>query len=392
MEQPTANNQDTFIERVRLQGYKSIEDVEITFKPGLNILIGANGSGKTNFVRFLEMTLSRNFEHVSDKVQVEVNYRVDNNSYLDSLEYRESSSSRSMPNREQLFLNGEKIFEGEGKFNFGKNIPDEDFEKYKTFCEQNELYFSDPLLVSYGVTEKFNNIGYLERILIFDNQKDEFYIDKYSLFIEPHVARGIFSLFRSVVDSLMTQRDDKENDGLAFPINFVENLRIYTPVKDIQLEPGYRIESTKNGKEILHARFEFLVDGKWCPWTQLSDGTKRLIYIITEVTFANNIILLEEPELGIHPHQLSKLMDFLEAAAEHKQIILTTHSPQVLNVLPLDGLDRIIVVRYDKENGTKMSHLTEEEQQQARTYMEAGGLYLSDYWVYSDLEKEIEAA
>ncbi len=80
-------------------------------------------------------------------------------------------------------------------------------------------------------------------------------------------------------------------------------------------------------------------------------------------------------------------MDFWK---RDKQII-ATHSPQVLNVLRTNELDRIIVVRYEKDNGTKMSHLTEEEQEHARTYMEAGGLDLSDYWVHSSLEKETES-
>jgi predicted ATP-dependent endonuclease of OLD family len=42
-----------------------------------------------------------------------------------------------------------------------------------------------------------------------------------------------------------------------------------------------------------------------------------------------NLFMLEEPELGIHPHQLQLLMNYIKAQAKEKQIILTTHSPQV---------------------------------------------------------------
>ena len=42
-----------YISRVHLKGYKSIRDLEIDFKPGLNIIIGPNGSGKTNFLEFI---------------------------------------------------------------------------------------------------------------------------------------------------------------------------------------------------------------------------------------------------------------------------------------------------------------------------------------------------
>jgi predicted ATP-dependent endonuclease of OLD family len=83
-------------------------------------------------------------------------------------------------------------------------------------------------------------------------------------------------------------------------------------------------------------------------------------------------------------------MDFIQEQSESKQIILTTHSPQVLNILDPDDLDRIIISRYDKEKGTQLYHLTEEEIRHARSYMEAEGLFLSDFWVYSGFEREEE--
>jgi len=380
MEQPTASNQDTFIERVRLQGYKSIEDVEVTLKPGLNILIGANGSGKTNFVRFLDLILSEKYPSKVGSFKSEVVYRANNKEYAHWLEYKALYSGKSSLGYidQRVIVDGKKEIKT-GDWGIGAN--EEWFIWYREW--QNILR---PTLISYGVSEDFGNINAIAKTEIVGNTLES---NRY-LEVQPSLSGGLYQLlyrlFSSIIDS-----DDDEKINLSFPPEFLENLSFFTPVKDIRIEPGYRIEPTKNGKEILHVRFEFFVDGKWRPWTHLSDGTKRLVYIITEVTFANNIILLEEPELGIHPHQLSKLMDFLEAAAEHKQIILTTHSPQVLNVLRTDELDRIIVVRYEKDNGTKMSHLTEEEQQHARTYMEEAGLFLSDYWVHSGFEKETES-
>ncbi|MEY4905497.1 MAG: hypothetical protein RLZZ292_3312, partial [Bacteroidota bacterium] len=46
-----------YLTKANLKGYKSIRNTDITFCEGLNIVIGQNGSGKTNFFEFLEDVL-----------------------------------------------------------------------------------------------------------------------------------------------------------------------------------------------------------------------------------------------------------------------------------------------------------------------------------------------
>lgn len=43
------------IERIQVQGFRSLADVELSPGAGANVLIGANGSGKSNFVKFFSM-------------------------------------------------------------------------------------------------------------------------------------------------------------------------------------------------------------------------------------------------------------------------------------------------------------------------------------------------
>ena len=45
----------SMIESVRIQGFRSLADIEISAMPSTAVLIGANGSGKSNFIRFFEM-------------------------------------------------------------------------------------------------------------------------------------------------------------------------------------------------------------------------------------------------------------------------------------------------------------------------------------------------
>ena len=56
--------ESAYITSVHLKGYKSIRDVSVTLNKGLNILIGANGSGKTNFLEFLDATFKNDYERL----------------------------------------------------------------------------------------------------------------------------------------------------------------------------------------------------------------------------------------------------------------------------------------------------------------------------------------
>jgi predicted ATPase len=88
--------------------------------------------------------------------------------------------------------------------------------------------------------------------------------------------------------------------------------------------------------------------------------------------------------LGVHPDQFHLIMNFLKEQAEDKQIIMSTHSPEALNILEPDELGNIIVTKYDKKKGTTMSHLNKKQVEKAKAYMKE--LDLSDYWLSSDLE------
>ena len=84
-------------------------------------------------------------------------------------------------------------------------------------------------------------------------------------------------------------------------------------------------------------------------------------------------------------------MDFIKEQAKEKQIIVTTHSPEVLNFIEKDELDRIIVTRYDNEKKTQMHHLSEKTKKKAIWYMENKGM-LSDCWVHTKSFEEYDAS
>ncbi|MDR2849348.1 MAG: AAA family ATPase, partial [Verrucomicrobiota bacterium] len=44
-----------FLKKLKLSGFRSIREAEVSFSSGLNVFIGANGSGKSNTISFFRM-------------------------------------------------------------------------------------------------------------------------------------------------------------------------------------------------------------------------------------------------------------------------------------------------------------------------------------------------
>lgn len=80
--------------------------------------------------------------------------------------------------------------------------------------------------------------------------------------------------------------------------------------------------------------------GPWFELAQESDGTLRMLAILTALHQQppRTLIALEEPELNVHPRIMAKLWDEIVAASQHTQLLLTTHSPDLLDLCQAEQL------------------------------------------------------
>jgi len=72
------------------------------------------------------------------------------------------------------------------------------------------------------------------------------------------------------------------------------------------------------------------------PWTSedISDGTIQTIALLTAIFDPRSpLVVIEEPENSIHPRALRNLVEDFRLASEKKQILLTTHSPILIDQL-----------------------------------------------------------
>jgi len=138
------------------------------------------------------------------------------------------------------------------------------------------------------------------------------------------------------------------------------------------------------------------VKGIWLPTSRdsqkalgviLNDGTKVHAEVMSEgllywLAFAvlphvdpTAILLIEEPENGLHPSRISEVMKVLRAVSSHMQVILATHSPLVINELQPE---EVTILTRDDKTGTRATRMdrTTHFQQRQQVYA-LGELWLS---------------
>jgi predicted ATPase len=104
---------------------------------------------------------------------------------------------------------------------------------------------------------------------------------------------------------------------------------------------------------------------KWFNASQESDGTLRLAGIITALLQRPHLSLIgiEEPELTIHPGAIRIIYDYILEASRHSQIIVTTHSPELLDLI--DDVDQIRIVTKGKDC-TEISNIADDQKAAVR--------------------------
>lgn len=150
-----------------------------------------------------------------------------------------------------------------------------------------------------------------------------------------------------------------------------EALRAAVPqLEDIELTPDERGTPHLRGK-YRHWRPQ----GAWQTEKQFSDGTLRLLGLLWAALDKGGPLLLEEPELSLHP-EIVRVLPQMFARLQRRtgrQVFVSTHSPDLLRDEGI-GLDEVLLLRPTPE-GTEVSPAS--AHQEIRDLLE-GGLPLAD--------------
>jgi AAA15 family ATPase/GTPase len=116
----------------------------------------------------------------------------------------------------------------------------------------------------------------------------------------------------------------------------------------------------------------------------LSDGTLKVLSILIEIIVSNSrsTIIIEEPEAQIHPAMLAKLLNEIETYTYGENLIISTHSPQVVAWASPEKINLV----HRKDGQTFVRQLAEDDIHSIIEYLsEEGNL---GEWIYSGILDE----
>lgn len=363
------------IKSIKLQNLLSFGDAaEHLELNSLNILIGTNGSGKSNFIEVLDLLKSAPTDFsktisesggVRDWIFKNQNNTPGKQASLEVVFPYPKSTHKlrygiSFSEQNQRFSLDKERIENE-KPNDGHTRPYffYDYENNRATLnikgENRELLHEDitpnqSILAQRRDPEQYPEITYLGNTL-----------GKIALYREWSFGR--FTKPR------MPQKADLPNEHLlpdASNLGLVLNrLRREPAVKAKLLEA---IQNLYAGIEDFDVQIEggtvqvFFQEGlNMMPATRLSDGTLRFLCLLAILCHPapQPLICIEEPELGLHPDILPVLADLIKEASQRTQLIITTHSDSLVDAMT-DQPESILICERDTVTGTKITRLSKE--------------------------------
>lgn len=318
------------LERIVLKGYKSIGEADIALRP-INVLIGANGAGKSNFIslfQFMNRLAHRGMQTYVAQAggadqMLHYGRKTTERLYIELWFVKENNLANGyactlIPTAEDLL-----IFEDEAAYFHNRNRYDNPYASKKFTRVHNET-----LLVDWA--RKKDRVA--RHVLAALNSWQLYHFHDTSASAKVKQTGDIHdNLFlrpdASNLAAYLYLLREKQEDYYR---NIVETIRMAAPFfGDFVLRP-----SPFNPEKIRLEWKERDSDMLFGPHA-LSDGTLRFICLATLFLQPPKqlpaTIVLDEPELGLHPYAISLLADMVRSAAQHTQVILATQSVTLVN-------------------------------------------------------------
>ena len=330
------DNQSTHLRHVAINGFKSIKELDLNMAP-INILIGANGSGKSNFISLF--TFLRNLSE--GKLQ---NY-VEKNGFANTFFHFGPNITPKITIEIDVGYNGYSV-----EFEHGVAGDTLVFNKeHCTFSESNRNFHIKGAKGESGLlpgSKSDSNFvrnytrGYLEECRVY-HFHDTGQTAGFNQAAEVSASNYLYSNASNIASFLYCLKNSGRESYTKSYLDIVDTIKTVAPYfHDFYLEPR-----GSKGEEKVLLKWLHLDHEEPFSAHQLSDGTARFICMATlflQPAFLRpKSIVIDEPELGLHPAALEVLSELVKSASKENQVICSTQSITFAN--QFDAKDFIVV-------------------------------------------------
>ena len=317
------------IEKVHIKNIKGIKDLELSFKKNnkildVIILAGVNGSGKTTILESIKDFFDNKNVNYSDTEKSNVNLDIFFEKFeKKNIEEAEKSSIDNYEHKLRDFFNA--------------------LQSYSYYRKNNNDYYQGQ------ISKRFDNppkIIYVPAENKFENveTKSTTLLRKYQFIniINSNVIRDIPSYIATRRNYLATIEEDLTMKEVTNKV-----INEINGIFDI-LELDVKLKGFSKDEKTLPI-FENSA-GEEFDINDLSSGEKQLFLRTLSIKMLepnNSIILIDEPELSLHPKWQQRIIEVYRKIGENNQIIVATHSPHILGSVSNEN----IFILYRNENG-----------------------------------------
>lgn len=323
----------TFITRVRLKNYRSIEACDLRLGP-VTFLVGPNGSGKSNFLDALRL--------VGDALRRSLDHALRERGGIHEVRRRSAGHPTHFAVRLDLCL--PDGLTGHYAFEVGAR-PQGGFVVKREECS----------LGTHGYLVEAGTVTERSGLVMPPGSADRLYLTNAAglpAFRPVFDALSFMGFYNVNPETIRAPQPPDEGDLLARDAHNLASViaRLDLPqhraTKEriteylAQVVPGIVGFSTKRLGHLETVELRQVVEGSRDPWRfaaiNMSDGTLRVLAILVGLFQSAadrrvRLVGIEEPETALHPAAASTLRDCILEASDSIQVIVTSHSAELLD-------------------------------------------------------------
>ena len=372
---PLTARETVRLETVKVRGFRSLKDVSLSNLGNANVLIGANGAGKSNFMRFFEMLSwmlkSRRLGHFVEHYGGADDQLFGGSQTTQSMQAElslETSQGRNDYRFTLTRVHPDRFIFTEEKFRFSQSdsmsLADwtplgSDVHREALIVEAAHSEYASP-----EVNQTARVIVHLLRNCAVYQFHDTSDTSNFKINWDVHDNSSL----RSHGGNLAAILHRLENEDYVRFETICRHIARVLPVFDrFQIEESY-------GK--VRLRWKAKETSKTFGAHLTSDGSLRFFALVTLLNLPKemlpDVLLLDEPELGLHPTAIALIGQMIKRLSLDKQVIVATQSPLLVDVF---GVEEIIVLEED-DGATVFNRLASDE---FRDWLE-DGFATGDLW------------